>query len=122
MSSRQLILYDLAKILQPTKDDVSPFSLILSTNKTSTYKLAKILVLILEQWINTPSVIGKTKHRQGKTVIDDLTKDDFQELLTNPISKSLFLFNIKYYQQVDKVAMGSLLRSTLANILLCYDD
>ena len=122
MSSRQLILYDLAKILQPTKDDVSPFSLILSTNKTSTYKLAKILVLIFEQWINTPSVIGKTKHRQGKTVIDDLTKDDFQELLTNPISKSLFLFNIKYYQQVDKVAMGSLLRSTLANILLCYDD
>ena len=122
MSSRQVILYGLAKILQPTKDDVSPFSLILSTNKTSTYKLAKILVLILEQWINTPSVIGKTKHRQGKTVIDDLTKDDFQELLTNPISKSLFLFNIKYYQQVDKVAMGSLLRSTLANILLCYDD
>ena len=122
MSSRQVILYGLAKILQPTKDDVSPFSLILSTNKTSTYKLAKILVLIFEQWINTPSVIGKTKHRQGKTVIDDLTKDDFQELLTNPISKSLFLFNIKYYQQVDKVAMGSLLRSTLANILLCYDD
>lgn len=122
MSSRQVILFGLAKILQPTKDDVSPFSPILSTNKTSTYKLAKILVLILEQWINTPSVIGKTKHRQGKTVIDDLTKDDFQELLTNPISKSLFLFNIKYYQQVDKVAMGSLLRSTLANILLCYDD
>ena len=122
MSSRQVILFGLAKILQPTKDDVSPFSPILSTNKTSTYKLAKILVLIFEQWINTPSVIGKTKHRQGKTVIDDLTKDDFQELLTNPISKSLFLFNIKYYQQVDKVAMGSLLRSTLANILLCYDD
>ena len=122
MSSRQVILFALAKILQPTKDDVSPFSPILSTNKTSTYKLAKILVLILEQWINTPSVIGKTKHRQGKTVIDDLTKDDFQELLTNPISKSLFLFNIKYYQQVDKVAMGSLLRSTWANILLCYDD
>ena len=122
MSSRQVILFALAKILQPTKDDVSPFSPILSTNKTSTYKLAKILVLILEQWINTPSVIGKTKHRQGKTVIDDLTNDDFQELLTNPISKSLFLFNIKYYQQVDKVAMGSLLRSTLANILLCYDD
>lgn len=122
MSSRQVILFGLAKILQPTKDDVSPFSPILSTNKTSTYKLAKILVLILEQWINTPSVIGKTKHRQGKTVIDDLTKEYFQELLTNPISKSLVLFNIKYYQQVDKVAMGSLLRSTLANILLCYDD
>lgn len=54
--------------------------------------------------------------------MDDLTKEYFQELLTNPISKSLVLFNIKYYQQVDKVAMGSLLRSTLANILLCYDD
>ena len=112
MSSRQVILYGLAKILQPTKDDVSPFSLILSTNKTSTYKLAKILVLIFEQWINTPSVIGKTKHRQGKTVIDDLTKKYFQELPTNPISKSLVLFNIKYYQQVDKFAMGSLLGST----------
>ena len=49
MSSRQVILFGLAKILQPTKDDVSPFSPILSTNKTSTYKLAKILVLILEQ-------------------------------------------------------------------------
>ena len=112
MSSRQVILYGLAKILQPTKDDVSPFSLILSTNKTSTYKLAKILVLIFEQWINTPSVIGETKHRQGKTVIDDLTKEYFQELPTNPISKSLVLFNIKYYQQVDKFAMGSLLGST----------
>ena len=49
VSSRQVILFGLAKILQPTKDDVSPFSPILSTNKTSTYKLAKILVLILEQ-------------------------------------------------------------------------
>ena len=57
-------------------------------------------------------MIGKTKHRQGKTVIDDLTKEYFQELPTNSISKSLVLFNIKYYQQVDKFAMGSLLGST----------
>ena len=36
------------------------------------------------------------------------------------VKKSLFLFNGTYYEQVDGVAMGSPLGSTLVNIFLCY--
>ena len=52
--------------------------------------------------------------------IKGLTKEDLKELLTLATSESFFMFNGKFYKQIDGVAMGSPLGPTLANAFLCY--
>ena len=47
--------------------------------------------------------------------IDELNKEAFRELLTLAITESFFLFDGKFYQQTDGVAMGSPLGPILAN-------
>ena len=48
------------------------------------------------------------------------SKDEFRTLLNFAAKDAFFLFNGKYYKQVDGVAMGSPLGPTLANIFLCH--
>ena len=49
----------------------------------------------------------------------NIPKHDFRNLLNIATKESFFMFNNKYYQQVDGVAMGSPLGPTLANIFMC---
>ena len=72
-----------------------------------------------------------TKIPLDKTIdicVDSLYKDDentpkipkdvFRDLLTVATKESLFMFNNKFYKQIDGVAMGSPLGSALANIFM----
>ena len=43
-------------------------------------------------------------------------------MLSLTLKESFILFDNKYYCQIDRVAMGSPLRPTLANIFLCYHE
>ena len=54
------------------------------------------------------------------TNIDGITKEYFHELLSICMSESLVLFDGEFYKQIDGVAMGSPLGSTLANIFFCF--
>ena len=49
-----------------------------------------------------------------------MLKKHVKELLTLAAKSSTFMFNDVYYKQVDGVAMGSLLGSTLMNLFLVY--
>ena len=51
------------------------------------------------------------KHKKVKGML----KHHFKQLLTLSLKSSLFPFNCAYYKQIDSVAMGSPLGSTLAN-------
>ena len=53
-----------------------------------------------------------------KTNIDGFTITGFHELLTVTMSESLVLFDVEYYKQIDRVAMGSPLGASFANIFL----
>ena len=48
-----------------------------------------------------------------------IRKDVFRNLLTVATEESFFMFNNKYYKQIDGVAMGSLLGPAEANISMC---
>ena len=48
----------------------------------------------------------------------NIPKHDFCNLLNIATKKSFFMFNNKYYKQVDGVAMGSPLAPALANIFM----
>ena len=72
--------------------------------------------LPLDETINLcveKTFLNKTKHH-------GISKSDFRELLNLAVKDSLFLFNGKYYIQLDGVAMGSPLGPTLANVFLCH--
>ena len=55
-------------------------------------------------------------------VVDGLSRNDFKKLLTMATTESFILFDGKYFQQIDGVAMGSPLGPTLANIFLCHHE
>jgi len=59
---------------------------------------------------------------RDQPIVDGLMKEDFEELLTLATTESFILFNARYYQQIDGVAMGSPLGPTLANIFLCHKE
>ena len=50
----------------------------------------------------------------------NFNKDQFKCLLTLVTKESYFLFDVKLYQYVDGVAMGSPLGPTLPNIFVCH--
>ena len=57
---------------------------------------------------------------QGKRKYKGLTKSEFKTLLSFAVKDSFFLFNGKYYKQLDGVAMGSHLGPSLANVFLSH--
>ena len=48
-----------------------------------------------------------------------IRKDVFRNLLTVATEESFFMFNNKFYKQIDGVAMGSPLGRAIANISMC---
>ena len=56
---------------------------------------------------------------EDKNYIDGLPKDLFREMLTATMTESFILFDNKYYEQLNGVAMGSPLAPTFGNIFLC---
>ena len=52
--------------------------------------------------------------------IEGLSKTKFKKLLSLATKESYFIFNGKVYEQVDRVAMDSLLGLTLANAFLLH--
>ena len=48
-----------------------------------------------------------------------ISKDVFRNLLTVVTKESFFIFNSKFYKQIDGVTMGSPLDPALANIFIC---
>ena len=55
-----------------------------------------------------------------KKKVKRMLKKHVKELLTLAAKSSTFMFNDVYYKQVEGVAMGSLLGSTLMNLFLVY--
>ena len=49
----------------------------------------------------------------------NIRKHDFCNLLNIATKETFFMFNTKYYKQVDGVAMGSPMNPALANIFMC---
>ena len=49
-----------------------------------------------------------------------LNKKEFTEMLSLTTKESIILFDKEFYSQIDIVAMGSPLGSTLANVFLCH--
>ena len=49
-----------------------------------------------------------------------IERTEFKKLLSLATTESMFLFNDKYYKQIDGVAMGSPLGLTLANAFMCH--
>ncbi|XP_066924802.1 uncharacterized protein [Clytia hemisphaerica] len=54
--------------------------------------------------------------------VKGLLKRHFKSLLAFVTKSSCFVFNGKFYSQIDGVAMGSPLGPTLANLFLCYHE
>ena len=57
-----------------------------------------------------------TKMFTGKKKVKGLLKSHCRELLQLATKQSAFIFNNKWYTQIDGVAMGSPLGHTLANV------
>ena len=55
-------------------------------------------------------------------VFEGFNRSQFKSLLEIATKNSFFVFNNKYYQQIDGVAMGSPLGPTLANVFLSYHE
>ena len=52
--------------------------------------------------------------------VHDFEREQLKQLLTFATYKSFYIFDGEYYTQIDGVAMGSPLGSTLANAFLCH--
>ena len=55
-----------------------------------------------------------------KRKVKGMLKKHVKELLTHAVKSSAFTFNDVYYKQVDRVAIGSPLGPTLANLFIVY--
>ena len=52
--------------------------------------------------------------------VNNLTESSFYKLLKITMFESFFIFDEKFYEQCDDVAMGSPLGPTLANVFMCH--
>ena len=59
---------------------------------------------------------------KNNSIVKNLNRNQVKELLELATKQSFFIFNDKFYTQVDGVAMGSPLGPTLANSFLCYHE
>ena len=58
----------------------------------------------------------RKKPYRNLTCVSNLTKSSFYKLLKITMFKSFFIFNGKFYEQCDGVAMSS----PLANVFMCH--
>ena len=130
------VLYGSGKIHKETRNGLPPFHPIPSAIDMPTYKLAKTLLKLLIPSTNEYIVIDSIHFAEEifqqdfnihmvsldvgslftniplDETFDDtqnspnILKHDFRNLLNIAIKESFFLFNNKYYKQVDGVAMG----------------
>ena len=59
---------------------------------------------------------------QNQDLVSNLNQNDFRTLLEYATEDPWFIFDNKFYKQVDGVAMGSPLGPTLSNIFLCFHE
>ena len=59
---------------------------------------------------------------KSEMTVSGLNKKKMFEMLSLTLKESIFLFDNKYYSQIDGVSMGSPLGPTLANVFLCYHE
>ena len=59
---------------------------------------------------------------EGRTHIDNLSKDSFREVITRTMFESLILFDQHFYKQHDGVSMGFPLGPTLTDDFLCHHE
>ena len=57
---------------------------------------------------------------RNQTHVDNLTQSSFYSLLKITMFESFFIFDGKFYEQCDGVAMDSLLGTKLANVFMCH--
>ena len=67
----------------------------------------------------TIDICTKTVYGE-QDVIEGINKNEFWNLLSLTTKNSYFVFNQVLYKQKDRVAMGSPLGLTLANVFLCF--
>ena len=59
---------------------------------------------------------------KSEMTVSQFNKKEMSEMLSLTLKESIILFDNKYYSQIDRVAMGSPLGPTSANIFLCYRE
>ena len=55
-------------------------------------------------------------------IVDNINRTDFEKLVKATLQNSFFKFEEKIYKQIDEVAMGSPLGTTLTNSFLYFND
>lgn len=63
------------------------------------------------------TIILKSIH-VNKVIQTNLKKRSFKKLFLDLFTKTSFIFNSKFYEQKDRVRIGSPLRRVLANIII----
>ena len=148
LGTRPGIMYVSCKVHKKWVDGCRPFRPILSALQTLTYKLAKSLVSVLEPLANNKYTVKDSFNFAAKIVEQDSSnflgsldigslftnisleetieffmiekKNQFKDLLSIATKESYFIFNNILYKQIDGVAMGSPLGSSLANAFLAH--
>ena len=148
LGTRPGIMYVSCKVHKKWVDGCRPFRPILSALQTPTYKLAKSLVSVLEPLANIKYTVKDSFNFATKIVEQDSSnfmgsldigslftnisleetieffmiekKNQFKDLLSIATKESYFIFNNILYKQIDGVAMGSPLGSSLANAFLAH--
>ena len=59
---------------------------------------------------------------KSEMTFSGLNKKEMFKMLSLTLKEPIILFDNKYYSQIDRVAMVSLLATTLANVFLCYHE
>ena len=57
---------------------------------------------------------------RNQTHVNNLTKSSFYKLLKITMFESFFIFDGKFYEQCEGIAMGSPLGPTLTNVFMCH--
>ena len=70
----------------------------------------------------THHICEKKLFKTPDILIKGISKNDFRDLLNLATKESFFVFNNKFYIQVDGVVMGSSLGPILANIFLLHHE
>ena len=59
---------------------------------------------------------------KSEMTFSGLNKKEMFKMLSLTLKEPIILFDNKYYSQIDRVAMVSLLATALANVFLCYHE